>query len=96
MAYKENPGDDLYDRGEPEKAPDEKGDDATAVLPKAILAGKEFKPGDEIVLKVVHVGEDDVVVEYAHGGEGDHEEEASEPAPEPAPQPKGEMADMME
>lgn len=37
----------------------------TALLPKSILAGKEFKPGDEVVLKIVHMYEDEVEVAYA-------------------------------
>lgn len=37
----------------------------TALLPKTILAGKNFKPGDEVVLKVVHIYDDEVEVEYA-------------------------------
>lgn len=37
----------------------------TALLPKSILAGKDFKPGDEVVLKVVHLYDDEVEVAYA-------------------------------
>jgi hypothetical protein len=37
----------------------------TALLPKSILAGKEFKPGDELALKVVHIYNDEVEVQYA-------------------------------
>ena len=56
--------DDQMDRDEGE----------TALLPKSILGGKEFQPGDEVVLKVVHIYEDEVEVAYAAekkpGGEG--------------------------
>lgn len=37
----------------------------TALIPKSVLGGKEFKPGEEVVLKVTHVYEDEVAVEYA-------------------------------
>jgi hypothetical protein len=39
----------------------------TALLPKSILAGKEFNPGDELVLKVVRLYDDEVEVAYATG-----------------------------
>lgn len=47
----------------------------TALLPKSILAGKEFKPGDEVILKITHIYDDEVEVAYAH------EEKAEEPKP---------------
>lgn len=37
----------------------------TALLPKSVLGGKKFDVGDEVVLKVTHVYEDEVAVEYA-------------------------------
>ena len=36
-----------------------------AVLPKSILAGKDFQPGDELVLKITAIHDDEVQVEYA-------------------------------
>lgn len=45
----------------------------TALLPKSILAGKDFKPGEEVVLKIVRIHDDEVEVAYASekpGGEG--------------------------
>lgn len=72
MAAYSNPGRDegMYDDAEPAAKPagessESQGESATATIPKALLAGKEFKPGDEIVLKIVSIGEDDAVVEYA-------------------------------
>lgn len=35
---------------------------ATALLPKSILGGKDFNPGDEVVLKVVRLYDDEVEV----------------------------------
>lgn len=58
-----------------EPKPDETPQEQTALLPKSILAGKTFNPGDEVVLKVVNVYEDEVEVAYATGDE-------SETAPE--------------
>lgn len=40
----------------------------TALIPKSLLMGKEFNPGDEVVLRVVHLYEDEVEVEYASDG----------------------------
>lgn len=37
----------------------------TALIPKTLLGGKEFKVGEEVVLKIVHEYEDEVEVEYA-------------------------------
>lgn len=51
-----------------EDHPHEEGE--TALLPKSILAGKEFKPGEEVVLKIVHIYDDEVEVEYATGEGG--------------------------
>ncbi len=57
--------------------------EATALLPKTVLGGKEFKPGEEVVLKIVHVYEDEVEVAYAtEHPEGEAEEEDEE---EPMP-----------
>lgn len=43
----------------------EEGGVQTALIPKSLLMGKEFNPGDEVVLKIVHLYEDEVEVEYA-------------------------------
>lgn len=45
--------------------PEETEGGTTALLPKSVLGGKDFEPGDEVVLKVVKVHEDEVEVEYA-------------------------------
>lgn len=69
-----------------EKEPAEgESDSQTAVLPKAVLGGKEFKPGEEVVLEIVQVNEDSVVVKYAEPS-GEKEEPA--PAETPAPVPE--------
>lgn len=53
----------------------------TALLPKSILAGKEFNPGDEVVLKIVRLYENEVEVEYATGEEEEH---PNQPMSEPS------------
>lgn len=40
-------------------------EETTALLPKAILAGKTFKVGEEVVLKIVAFHGDEVEVQYA-------------------------------
>lgn len=55
----------------------------TALLPKSILAGKEFKPGEEVVLKIVHLYDDEVEVEYAKD-EADSNSNEKEDSPEMA------------
>jgi len=85
----------------PEMAETEKPSEGqTAVIPKSLLAGKEFKPGQEVVLKVVAIHDNDVEVEYAsekgpEEGEAPPEEEMAQGAPAGGPG-GGEMASMME
>lgn len=88
--------------GEP-GAEGKEGAGATATIPKALLAGKDFKPGDEIVLKIDQIHGDEVVVSYApeKGGkeEDTPEPEGETPPEEPEGAPSGapdEMASMME
>lgn len=101
-------GDNMFSDGAPPEgaaAPKESegyGDGQTAILPKSILAGKEFKPGEEVVLKIVAIHDNDVEVEYA-SEEGSKEEEAGETPKEEAAEmaggggpPSNDMASMME
>lgn len=74
------------------EAKDTSSDSQTAELPKAVLGGKEFKPGEEVMLQVVQVNEDSVVVKYASE---EHDEEPTAPEPKPAPAP-GSMQSLME
>jgi len=41
--------------------------ETSALLPKSILAGKDFKVGEEVVLKIVAMHDDEIEVEYATG-----------------------------
>lgn len=68
MADSYYPEDDMAEDKSPpaaDESPEEGAAPTTALLPKSILAGKDFKPGEEIVLKVTHVYDDEVAVEYA-------------------------------
>jgi hypothetical protein len=70
---------DPEDKGEEEDQGEDMGEQ-TALLPKSILAGKLFKVGDEVVLKITGMHENEIQVEYATekskspqpGGDSDH------------------------
>lgn len=92
------PKSNYYADAEPSTAPDgppdkdtspekeEAGDAQTAEIPKGVLGGKDFKPGEEVVMQVVQVMEDSVLVKYASQKEEEKEEEqAPEMAQAPAP-----------
>ena len=71
------------------KDDDKGGEELTsAVLHKSILAGKHFDVGEEVVLKITGMSDDEITVEYAtgEGGSKDSGETGSEsePAPEEA------------
>lgn len=70
---------------EPATPEPEASDSETAVLPKAVLGGKTFEVGDEVVLEVTQVLEDSVVVKYA----SETPEEPSEPVAEEEPAAAG-------
>ncbi len=51
-----------------EQKPDEqKPEGETALVPKGLLGGKEFQPGEEVVFKIVRFHGDEVEVAYATG-----------------------------
>lgn len=72
----------------PEGDKDEESAGASALIPKSLLAGKDFTVGDEVVLKIVHEYEDEVEVEYAP------EKPKEKPTEKPAPSANDEI-DMM-
>lgn len=53
---------------------DKKDDMPTALIPKSLLAGKDFKPGEEIVFKIVHLYDDEVEIEYASSSKKEKDE----------------------
>lgn len=87
--YSDNPGpaedSSMAEAGQAEGKSAHGDDGETAVLPKSILAGKHFDPGDEVVLKVVAIHDDSVEVAYATG-EGDHKEGEHEMGNESTPE----------
>lgn len=51
-----------------EAAPEEETEGGeTALIPKSLLGAEELSPGDEVVLKIVRIYEDEVEVQYATG-----------------------------
>lgn len=70
MAY-DNPGpggdESLYDGPSPKGKEPESEDSGqkTYVLPKAVFEGKEFEPGDELVLRIVSMDAGQIEVTYA-------------------------------
>lgn len=61
------PEDESGEPVEAEGEAEEAAEGVTALLPKSILAGKEFNVGDEVILKIVHMYDDEIEVEYATG-----------------------------
>jgi len=59
------PSGSMKESDAPTERDESEAEGSTALLPKTVLGGKEFKPGEEVVLKIVHVYEDEVEVEYA-------------------------------
>lgn len=71
----------------------------TGLLPKSILAGKDFQPGEEIVLKIVRIMDDQVEVSYAPEKESKDEgpgESPSEGSGEEMPVGDSQMRSYME
>lgn len=94
---------DYYDDGpetpqKPEAPPPEEqdaGDEKTALLPKSVTGGKTFEPGEEIVLKVVAVHDDELEVSYATE-KGESKAPANEPSMAKAMNHNQSMASFME
>ena len=58
------PGDS--EEGSPPPKPEEQETDSnTALIPKTLLAGKDFNPGDEVVFKIVAMHGEEVEIQYA-------------------------------
>lgn len=98
--YNDGPAEDEMppkssDREEAKEEMDE-GDEKTAMLPKSVTGGKDFQVGDEIVLEVVAVHEDELQVKYAteKGGKEEGEGKESEPSMARASEKNNSMAYM--
>ena len=83
---------DTYYGDDQEEQPkeDKGGGGASATLPKSLLMGKSFEVGDELVLRVTAVHDDQVVVENA--SEKPAAEETKEETPETPPETEEETA----
>jgi hypothetical protein len=74
--------------------PAKQSDDVEAVLPKSILVGKKFNVGDEVVLKITAIHDDQISVAYSHDEtkeEGESEGQESEGAAMPGKMMAGAM-----
>ena len=79
---------------EPEKGSDDEKTEATALLSKSILMGKECKVGDTVTLKVTAIHDDEIMVERA--GNEEPEPDETEETPEVEGEEKaGEEGEMM-
>lgn len=70
------------------------GDEKTALIPKSVTGGKDFEVGDEIVLEVVAVHEDELQVKYASEKGGKEEKDEEEPSMSRASEKNNSMAYM--
>jgi len=52
-------------------AKEDNDDSASALLPKSVLGDHKLKPGDKVILEVVHIYEDEVEVKYGKKGDKD-------------------------
>jgi hypothetical protein len=94
--YPGNPGpsvgEDNYSDGGGEPQPaEEKSEEGgeTTLIPKSMGMGKDFKVGDEIVLKITGIHGDQYAVEYAPEKGADTNEEQTPPEQAAAPAPAG-------
>lgn len=62
------------------KAPEgeEESSEPVATIPKALLAGKEFKPGEEVIFEIVSIQDDSVVIKYASPHSEEYEDKEGE------------------
>lgn len=69
----------------------EGGEDTTALLPKSILMGKKFDVGDEVVLRITGIHENEISVAYAEEPKKEEggEKEGMAEAPMPGGNPGG-------
>jgi hypothetical protein len=74
-----NDGDDQDKDETPDEKSEDEGAGQSALIPKFLGAGKDFQPGDEIVLKIVaDRGDDGYEVEYATGKDEDKKSKGGE------------------
>jgi len=93
--YSDAPASSQAPGGEEEAKPDEGATETT--IPKAMLMGKDFKVGEEIMLEITAFHGDEVSVRYASEKGSDEEKGEGESPGAGAPPPQGdsEMASLM-
>lgn len=72
--YSEDSGMDSKDG----MAKEDNDDSASALLPKSVLGDHKLKPGDKVILEVVHIYEDEVEVKYGKKGDKDKKADDSD------------------
>jgi len=75
----EKPDTDADPGAEAKDEASESGDSTEAILPRSILAGKEFNVGDEVVLKITAMRDNEISVAYAPAKSKDEGGEAKMP-----------------
>jgi len=73
--------DDSEDSGMDAKdgmAKEDSDDSASALIPKSVLGDHKLSPGDQVILEVVHIYEDEVEVKYGKKDKKDKSEDKSE------------------
>ena len=68
---------DTDESEEMDMAEDREDNEETALLPKSLLLNKDVAPGDEVILKVVHVYDDEVEVAYGTKDKDKDEDEGT-------------------
>jgi len=59
-------------------AKEDNDDSASALLPKSVLGDHKLKPGDQVILEVVHIYEDEVEVKYGKKNKKDKDKDDSD------------------
>lgn len=96
--FDDEPASPAPEAAEESQEPKPENEANTALLPKAVFAGREVQPGDTCEFTVTRVLEDEVQVAYKSSESEEAEEaEEEEPAEEAeAPAPESPMAGLME
>lgn len=85
--------DDPDDQHSTLKESKDEGASAVGLLPKSILMGKKFNVGDEVVLEITAIHDDQVEVKYSTEEAPEDKSEEGAPAEEPTEAPVEEGAE---
>lgn len=82
--------DEPDDQTEPTEAGSGEGETAVGLLPKSILMGKDVSVGDELVLKITGINDDQIQVAYPEEEDTEASDEAVEEMPSDVPEGESE------